>query len=391
MTGENEFEEKLLNKDLYKTNAGRYAKKIRNKDNVIIWGSGSASDLLYQFFKEFKCLSGLKYYADNKKELWGTQKNGYTILSPLEVAEKAEEGPVYIIIASMRFPEIRKQLILLGIEDSIIDTTGFTVANDYYTYKDETAYQIVKSHYDEFRLVYNSLADKRSKEIYLNILNSKISLDNKYLEFISSPSQEQYFDQELLKLKTDEIFCDCGSYNGDTMETFFQLTGGNCRKYIAIEADKDIYLELNQKVADGNYKHVTAHNIACWNEKTVLKFQSAKSAGHIADEGEIEVLADTLDHILKDEPVTMIKMDIEGAEPAALTGARAVISKYKPVLCICIYHNLKDYYKIPLMMKELNPDYHLFVRNYTDMVAVETVCYAVPRDRIKLKLEGGVE
>lgn len=391
MRSKNEFEEKILNKDLYKTNAGKYAEKISNKDNVIIWGSGSASDALYQFFKEFHCLSRLKNYADNKKELWGTQKNGYTILSPLEVAEKAKKEPVYIIIASMRFPEIRKQLILLGIEDSMIDTAGFTVANDYNTYKDETAYQIVKFYFDEFRQVYNSLADKRSKEIYLNILNSKISLDNKYLEFISSPSQEQYFDQELLKLKTDEIFCDCGSYNGDTMEAFFQLTGGNCRKYIAIEADKDTYLELNQKVADSNYKNVITHNIACWDKETVLKFQSAKSAGHIADEGEIEVLADTLDHILKDEPVTMIKMDIEGAEPAALTGARAVISKYKPVLCICIYHNLKDYYKIPLMMKELNPDYHLFIRNYTDMVAVETVCYAIPTDRINLKCEEEVE
>lgn len=391
MTGKNEFEEKLLNKDLYKTNAGRYAEKISNKDTIIIWGSGSASDALYQFLKEFHCLTRLKNYADNKKELWGMQKNEYTILSPLEVAEKAKEGPIYIIIASMRFPEIRKQLISLGIEDSMIDTAGFTVANDYYTYKDETAYQIVKLHFNEFRQVYNSLADKRSKEVYLNILNSKISLDNKYLEFISSPSKEQYFDQELLKLKTDEIFCDCGSYNGDTMEAFFQLTGGNCRRYIAIEADKDIFLELKQKIADRNYKNVTAHNIACWNKKTVLKFQSAKSAGHIDDEGEIEVLADTLDHILKDEPVTMIKMDIEGAEPSALTGARAVISKYKPVLCICIYHNLKDFYKIPLMMKELNSDYHLFVRNYTDMVAVETVCYAVPTDRINLKLEGGVE
>ncbi|MBE5988285.1 MAG: FkbM family methyltransferase [Paenibacillaceae bacterium] len=391
MTGKNEFEEKLLNKDLYKTNAASYGEKISHKDNIILWGSGSASDALYQFFIEFHCLRGLKNYADNKKELWGMQKNGYTILSPLEVAEKAKEEPVYIIIASMRFPEIRKQLISLGIEDSMIDTAGFTVANDYYTYKDETAYQIVKSHFNEFRQVYNSLADKRSKEVYLNILNSKISLDNKYLEFISSPSEEQYFDQELLKLKTDEIFCDCGSYNGDTMEAFFQLTGGKCRKYIAIEADKEIYLELNQKVADRSYKNVTAHNIACWNKKTVLKFQSAKSAGHIADEGEIEVLADTLDHILKDEPVTMIKMDIEGAEPAALAGARTVISKYKPVLCICIYHNLKDYYTIPLMMKELNPDYYLFVRNYTDMVAVETVCYAVPKDRINLKLEEGVE
>lgn len=390
MKWEHEFEDKLLKQDLRDVNAAKYAEKIRSCNNIIIWGTGSASDALYQFLEKFQCLDRVKYYADNQKERWGALKNGYMTLSPEEAVKEAGEKDSLIIIASMRFPVIRKQLLSMGMEEWMIDTAGFTVANDYDTYKKETAYQIIQSHYDEYKQVYYDLEDRRSKEIYLNILNSKISLDNQYLKGISSAPEKQYFDPELLKLREDECFCDCGSYNGDTMETFFHLTGGKCKKYIAIEADKGICRELNQKISDRDYKNVIALNLACWNKKTILKFQSARSAGHITDLGEIEVFADTLDHMVKDEPVTMIKMDIEGAETAALTGAGKVIRKNKPVLCICIYHSLEDFYRIPLIMKELNEDYHLFIRNYTDMVAAETVCYAVPANRLDLgNQEGG--
>ncbi|UGB30420.1 FkbM family methyltransferase [Metabacillus sp. B2-18] len=62
----------------------------------------------------------------------------------------------------------------------------------------------------------------------------------------------------------------------------------------------------------------------------------------------------------------------------ALTGASQIIKKYNPVLAICLYHSLEDYYKLPLLIKHLYPGYKLFVRHYTDMVDAETVCYAIP-------------
>lgn len=65
----------------------------------------------------------------------------------------------------------------------------------------------------------------------------------------------------------------------------------------------------------------------------------------------------------------------------ALKGARRVIQENNPILAICIYHKLEDYYTIPLIIKEINPEYELFIRHYTDM-DWETVCYAIPKKHV---------
>lgn len=386
MNSANNFRKKILKEDLYYLNAEKYAEKIKEKSNIIIWGCASTGQSVYDFLEEFGSIDNIKYFADNNKKKWGTRKNGLLVLSPEEVVEKVKENSnTYIIVAALHLSDIRKQLLSLGIQDSVIDVNGFSLAKDYLTFKDESAYKIINSHIDEYEKVYSYLADERSRTVYLSILNCKISLDNKYMMGIATPAKDQYFDKEIINLHENEVFCDCGSFNGDTLETFVTLSAGEYKKYIAIEADKDIFIELNKKVAEKGYRNVQTHNVACWNEKTILKFQSAQSAGHVSEIGSITVQADTLDHILKGENVTFLKMDIEGAEEMALKGAATLIQENKPVLAVCIYHSLQDYYKLPLIMKDLNQDYMLFIRNYTDMVDTETVCYAVPKGRLVCK------
>ncbi len=118
------------------------------------------------------------------------------------------------------------------------------------------------------------------------------------------------------------------------------------------------------------------------SEKTILKFQPAQTAGHITNAGRTPVQADILDNILKDEAVTFIKMDIEGAEEMALRDSNKTIRENKPILAIYLYHSLEDYYRLPLIIKDLNQDYTLFIRHYRDMVDVETACYAIRKERL---------
>lgn len=378
-----DFRDKLLKEDLYDTNAAKYAKKMKSCSNIIIWGCGSAGQQVYDFSREYDCSHNIRYFADNSSIKWGTKNNGLPVLSPKEVVKQVQEKPdTYIIIASLYLVSIRKQLISLGILDRNLDSYGYGLAKEYFTFKKESAYRLIYTHYPEFERVYNDLADEHSKEVYLGLLNYKISLDNRYIEGIASPSKDQYFDEEVVKLDRNEVFCDCGSYNGDTLETFAAITQGRYRKYIAIEASKEIYDELNEKVTENDYQNVHTYNFACWNDKAVLKFQSAQTASHITDTGGVTVLAEALDKVLGDEKVTYLKMDIEGAEEKALLGARNLILQNKPILGICIYHSLEDYYKLPILMKSLNQEYQLFIRNYTDMADAETVCYAIPKERL---------
>ncbi|MGB2579915.1 FkbM family methyltransferase [Elusimicrobium simillimum] len=69
-----------------------------------------------------------------------------------------------------------------------------------------------------------------------------------------------------------------------------------------------------------------------------------------------------------------IKMDIEGAENAALKGAAKTIAAHKPKLAICLYHSLNDMWEIPILIKQIMPNYRLWCRKNAE--AVEFVLYA---------------
>lgn len=75
------------------------------------------------------------------------------------------------------------------------------------------------------------------------------------------------------------------------------------------------------------------------------------------------------------EKIDFIKLDIEGAELEALKGAITTIKKYKPKLAICLYHKNIDFSEIPKFLKEIVPEYELYLDHFT-IVNWETVLFA---------------
>ena len=88
-----------------------------------------------------------------------------------------------------------------------------------------------------------------------------------------------------------------------------------------------------------------------------------------------------------EQNITFIQMDIEGAELEALKGAKKIISHNHPVLAICIYHKPDDFYQIPLYIHSLYQNYHFFIRHHCKNRGSETVCYAIPSNKLKRKEE----
>jgi FkbM family methyltransferase len=89
----------------------------------------------------------------------------------------------------------------------------------------------------------------------------------------------------------------------------------------------------------------------------------------------------TIDAYLQDRPGTRVdylKMDIEGAELAALHGARGTLTTHRPKLAISLYHRNEDFVAIPLFLAGLLPDYEFYLEHYT-IHAEETVLYGRPR------------
>ena len=76
--------------------------------------------------------------------------------------------------------------------------------------------------------------------------------------------------------------------------------------------------------------------------------------------------------------VDFTKIDIEGAELAALNGAEKSIRRFKPDMAITVYHSLEDFWQIPQYLDSLNLGYVFYLRHFT-IHAEETVLFASVR------------
>lgn len=187
----------------------------------------------------------------------------------------------------------------------------------------------------------------------------------------------QYFAPDFIVFEDEEVFIDAGCFD---LETSLEMRK-RCRhlkKVYALEPDPDNYEICLEKKLQHEFNEVELLAAGAWSERTVLCFDATNS-GHsrIDGDGTTSISAVPIDEIVdSSDKVTMIKLDIEGAELEALKGARETILRHKPKLAICIYHKPEDMIDIPLYIKELVPEYKLYVRHYTN-TNDETVLYAV--------------
>lgn len=82
----------------------------------------------------------------------------------------------------------------------------------------------------------------------------------------------------------------------------------------------------------------------------------------------------TLDAYLKGKPVTLVKMDVEGAEMSVLRGMKETITRHKPRLAVCVYHKHQDILEITSYLLELVPEYKFYLRHYNSN-ETETVLF----------------
>lgn len=76
-----------------------------------------------------------------------------------------------------------------------------------------------------------------------------------------------------------------------------------------------------------------------------------------------------------EDQITFLKADIEGAEWDMLHSGEQIIRRSKLKIAICIYHNIYDFFRIPLYLKKLVPSYKFAVRQHWNSFD-ETVLYA---------------
>ena len=191
---------------------------------------------------------------------------------------------------------------------------------------------------------------------------------------------KEYFDFWEHEKGVEEVFLDVGSYDGMTSKQFMEWCDDEYEKIYAIEGNANMCkimsknFEMDSRVEIVN-KLIGEKVGSAFFENNLLDPEGSK----IVESGSEKVRwieMTTIDELLKGKKCTFIKLDIEGAEEMALVGAANTIKKYKPKLAISAYHLDSDLFRLPKLIKELNGEYKLYLRHYTNTI-YDVVLYAI--------------
>lgn len=363
------IESLLEEKNLYKPISDEIVENMKRHSSIIFWGSGiTGQDALeYLASKEVRP----NYFVDKQERLHGKFIQDILIISIDELKEKIKEDIFVLITSNSYFSEISKELEKMG-----LSRNNYACANICPKPIRDGAKEHLSSNLKKYEQVYELLEDDLSRETYYSLLKYRLTLDNSILEKIFTPNQ--YFGHEFFN-EPIENFVDCGAFDGDTLDEFLKFNHFNYKNIYCFEPDFYNFAKLNEYIANKQLNHVKTYSIGTWNTEETLKFNTAGPAGgSISLDGEILIEVNKLDNVLADKPVDFIKMDIEGAELNALYGAEKIIKNNRPILAICVYHKLEDFYDIPLYIHNLDLNYAFYFRHHS-MSNGETVCYAIPQ------------
>ena len=224
----------------------------------------------------------------------------------------------------------------------------------------------------QYQKLADLLADDRSAAVLAAVIQYRLTGEPEVLDPITE--WELYGAGALLSYAHDEVYVDAGTFDGDSIRLFIERVAGKFERVYGFEPDPVTFQRLKMNFA--GEPRVVPINAGLYSKTGTLRFDNAGTRGSIlSDSGAVVVPVVGLDEVLKDNRVSYVKMNIEGAELDALDGAAASIRRWNPKLALSAYHRPSHLWQVPAKVKELDPRYQLYFRQH-DGGIIETVCYA---------------
>lgn len=230
----------------------------------------------------------------------------------------------------------------------------------------------VRSNGPKYEWLRSLLADDTSRRTLEDLLALRVEAD-----FMGTGLryhlQDQYWEP-FLDLSQVKCFVDAGSFDGRTTLEFMERNPS----YERVDVFEPVPESMQQvrRNLEGR-KGVHLHPFAVLDRPQELIFTTDNgSANRISGEGDLKVMGCALDDELAGVRPDLIKLDIEGAEPLAIEGAKELIRMHRPMLAICVYHDQSHYWQVPERVLAIRSDYTVHLRHYTEGI-YESVMYFV--------------
>lgn len=325
---------------------------LKSGKRYAIWGCGNTGRGVRLFLDEYS--RGLLKPAciiDNNQSYWNEE-----VWSPDEFKEIMDSVDVVLDCVYVA-DQVEEQLLEMGYKGDII-WLSYSIAKT-----DPSVVQLYKNNISNIERIYDFLEDDLSKETlytYLTILNTG---DIERWRNVNGDSKYKLIDRSILDYTGEQVFIDVGAFTGDTLSRFLEINQGDYKEIICIEPDSKNYKSLTENVKDMNINNVRLLNNAVDKERRVVSFGDGRSEScEVEENGDAQIEAITLDSLNIDFGRITVKISTNGYDLNVLQGGMDMIRNYKPQ--IATYASGQLLWKIPLWLKNIVPEYKIYLRHY---------------------------
>ena len=357
---------------------------------IIFWGCGNSMRLIKKELQERGVVPTA--YCENNPNIIGKSIDNVPVLSYDEVRAQYKEYIIVLTVAINNAVPIVEQLKKAGEKNPIYHIEHpFKVENVFLEYSD------VKDKFHEYEKMFDILQDERSKKIFQELINFKIS-GNK-LPLLKYVDGDTFFDENIIPESDHYSYMDVGAYTGDTLLRFYAFCRGKYNKLYAVEPDEGNFKALSELVKYGRIFDTHLFQVGGWNYRGELTFytitnnatnfdspnffknmentvyNSCELSKEIYDKQVVAV--DTVDNLLNGEQCDVIKINALGADYQVLLGCENTIRKYHPVLVGEFGAQKEHLLHLLEKMKEMNSHYKIYLRQKEIFGDCKTVFFAV--------------
>lgn len=262
--------------------------------------------------------------------------------------------------------------------------------------------------------------DDFSRATFYSLLLYRLTLNPNYLRGVgvghgvtSYCANAYVFNEEFFRFGDDEVYVDCGSFVGQTIEGFIRASNGKFTEIFSFEPSESNVASIHARLAalSNEFPHgidtqrITITQKGVWSSETELHYFRGQSvlqsdpnqfltpqSAHFVEGGILDHMHDYVaeESILQTLPVTtidavtggratLIKLEIEGSELEALKGATNTITSSRPSMALSVYHKPEDLHTIAGFVDGLDLGYCYSLRQHNPLVPDATVMYCYLR------------
>jgi len=312
--------------------------------------------------------------------------DGFPIFHPRTITPSKAAGSCFVLGLHNHYIDVtsildfarRLPFRALICNSDIPDLLGPTADNFWLTKR-----SFILSNLRHLQHVSRILNDRQSLDVFFAIIRFRIFGDYRFHPTVDL--EHQYLPIDLPQFGRPIVFVDGGAFIGDTL-TNLTSRGLHVSQCFAFEPDPENFAKL---VTNTQKLGVPSSLFPCGlSEKTEEAiFEGSEGlSSHIATadnrKSAKRILCVALDDVIAGIHPDFIKLDIEGAELAALNGMRRVLAAGTTRLAVSGYHRPEDLWAVPTRLAELLPNSSIHLRQH-GYNGFDSVFYAIPRGKTR--------